>query len=117
MLLQDRPGRHLRGPPAVSALLLRGLLDVLVLALFLGTDPAEMMSSSRHDRSTTIPSGVDFRHPDLAGTVGATEHAAGVVLDAVADDPTPAVIAGGRQQVDGALEAIEGMTAPPGVDR
>jgi hypothetical protein len=116
MLLQDRPGRHLRGPPAVSAILLRGLLDVLVLALFRGTDPAEM-SSSRHDCSTTVPSGVDFRHPDLAGTVGATEHAAGVVLDAVADDPTPAVIAGGRQQVDGALEAIEGMMAPPGVDR
>jgi len=39
VLLHDRPGRHLGGAPAVTALLPRRLLDVLVLPLLLCADP------------------------------------------------------------------------------
>jgi hypothetical protein len=47
----------------------------------------------------------------LLGTVGAAEHAA-VGLHAMADDPAAAVLAGWRQRMDGAFEAVKVWVAP-----
>jgi len=47
----------------------------------------------------------------LLGAVGAAEDAA-VGLDAVADDPAAAVVAGGYDGMDGAFEAVEGVGVP-----
>jgi hypothetical protein len=51
----------------------------------------------------------DAFDPGLTSAMGAAEEAPGR-LDAVADHLASAVLAGGRQLVDGALEAVEDMT-------
>jgi hypothetical protein len=50
----------------------------------------------------------------LLGTVGTAEHAA-VGLHAMPDDPAAAVLAAGRQGMNGAFEAVEGGVAPAAV--
>jgi hypothetical protein len=115
VLLQDGAGRHLGGALAVAIFLLRRFLDVLVLALLLRADSTKM-ASSWHG-FIPLCSCPHLGLSDLAGALGAAEHPALLVLHAVPDDSASAVVAGGGQRVDCALETVEGVPPPPGVDR
>src|SRR5262245_28832107 len=62
-------------------------------------------------------SGPELGHADPARAGRAAEHVSLGVLDPVADDVGAAVVAPRREEMDRALEAVERMSAPPGVDR
>src|SRR6185295_760319 len=62
-------------------------------------------------------SGPELRHRDLARAMTAAEQAPFRVFHSVADDPAAAVVARWGQELDRALEAVERVSTPPGIDR